>query len=113
MKEVKTEISWGFLELLKTFFDANKLDVVCIERVETDPPRSMVTLSYEENSDTAISITLMSYRHLGFKNMLCDYLIKCGISPSLIAVGKVAIQRDMKKLDEDWEEYRRNELGFK
>jgi hypothetical protein len=55
----------------------------------------------------------MSVRHLGFENMLCDYLIKCGICPGMIPVGKVAIQRDMKKLDDDWELHKRNKLRFR
>lgn len=112
MSIVESNISWGYVSLLKIFFEANKLDVMCQERIELSPPRSMINLVFEDNSPTAYSITFMSVRHLGFENMLCDYLIKCGISSSLISVGKVAISRDMKKLDEDWEKFRKEELGF-
>jgi hypothetical protein len=109
---IESNISWGFVELLKTFFSANQLDVICEERIEQMPLRSMVTLQYEDNSETAMMITFMSIRHLGFENMLCDYLTKCGVPAALIPIGKVAIKRDMKKLDQEWEE-RRRELGFR
>lgn len=72
-----------------------------------------LTLEFEENSDTAMSITLMSVRHLGFENMLCDYLRRCGIPYELIPVGNSYVNRDMKKLDDDWEVYRRETLGFR
>lgn len=113
MSAVESNISWGYVSLLKTFFEANKLDVTCEERLEGSPPMSMMNLVFEDNSPTAHSITFMSVRHLGFENMLCDYLIKCGICPGMIPVGKVAIQRDMKKLDDDWELHKRNKLRFR
>ena len=102
---VNTNISWGYLELLKTFFKANELDIICKER--SAPAGTLTTLSYDDNSDTAYKITFMSIRHLGFENMLCDYLIRCDIPARLISTGTLSIKRDMKKLDEEWNEYRK------
>ena len=112
---IKTNISFGYKDLLDIFFKANNLQVTCIEceREKDWGERHKLTgLEYEENSDTELSITFMSMKHLGFENMLCDYLIKCGISPSLISVGQNGKSRDMKKLDEEWEN-RRKELGLR
>jgi len=39
--------------------------------------------------------------------MLCDYLIRCGIMPARIAIGKLEIKRDMEELDKKWEEHRK------
>jgi len=108
--EIETQISYGFVDLLNTFFEANKLEVNCLER--DNYPSNLITLIYEDDSETAMSITLMSYRNLGFDNMLCDYLIKCGVPANRIAIGRVDITRNMKKLDEDWEAYRKT-IGLK
>jgi hypothetical protein len=109
---IETNISWGLVELLRTFFKANELDVVCEERHQARPARNLVTLSYDDNSDTAYQITFMSVKHLGLENMLCDYLIRCGIAPSMISEGRVGVKRDMDKLERDWQE-RRKQLGFR
>ena len=69
-------------------------------------------MEYEDNSDTALSITFMSVRHLGFENMLVDYLIRLGYTADQIPRGRTVIKRDMKKLEEDWQK-RRTELGFR
>jgi hypothetical protein len=106
MTIIKTNISWGYVDLIKTFCQANNLDVTCIERV-TGQVRSMINICYDGTTETAFNITFMSTRHLGFENMLCDYLIKCGIPPELISEGRMVVKRDMKKLDKDWEEYRK------
>ena len=110
MKTIETNISWGFLNLIETFFEANNLDVKC---KDSGVSERKITLEYEEDSDTALSITFMSVRHLGFENMLYDYLKKCGIPTKLISVGNSYPNRDMKKLDEEWEKYRREQLGFR
>jgi len=106
---VETNISWGFLSLIETFFQANKLTVSYKARGISE---KKITLEYEENSETAMSITFMSVRHLGFENMLCDYLKRCGIPYELIPIGNSYSNRDMKKLDEEWIEHRRK-LGFR
>lgn len=109
--EVNTNISTGYLTLIDAFAKANNLQLKFSEVCEgADHPKLKIT--YDENSETALQITFMSIRHLGFENMLCDYLNRCGIPSSLIPVGRAAIKRDMKKLDEEWEQ-RRKELGFR
>jgi hypothetical protein len=109
LKLVETNISWGFSNLIEVFFKANNLDVKCTGRGVSN---MKLTLEYEEDSDTALSITFMSVRHLGFENMLCDYLKRCGIPYELIPVGNSLPNRDMKKLDAEWEEHRK-QLGFR
>ena len=104
--KVETQISYGYKELIETFFKANDL-VVKIED-KSAYPFGKIILMYEDNSDTAFGITFMSVKHLGFENMLCDYLIRCGIPASLIHCGKFANKRDMKELDKQWEEHRRH-----
>lgn len=104
---IYTKISYGYVELLDTFFRANDLIVKCTEGEPDIHNRSLAILEYEDNSDTAYSITFMSVRHLGFENMLCDYLIRCGIMPARIAIGKSEIKRDMEELDKKWEEHRK------
>jgi hypothetical protein len=108
---INSIISYGFLDLIETFFRANNLDVKCSLRAEVS--KNLITMEYEDNSETALSITYMSFRHLGFENMLIDYLIRLGYSPSMISIGRTVVKRDMKKLDEDWEKYRREQLGFR
>lgn len=106
---VNTQISYGYASLIEIFFKANELDVI-IQDMRAYP-YGKVILHYEDDSDTAYGITFMSMKHLGFENMLCDYLIKCGISPSLIPIGKAAVVRDMKQVDKEWEEHKRR-IGF-
>jgi hypothetical protein len=103
---VNTQISYGYKDLIDVFFKANELNVD-IEDM-TAYPYGKVILHYEDDSETACSITFMSIKHLGFENMLCDYLIKCGISPSLIPIGKLAIKRDMNELDKEWENHKKS-----
>jgi hypothetical protein len=102
---VKTHISYGHAELLKIFFKANELDVE-IEDMSAHP-YGKINLLYEDDSDTAVAISFMSVKHLGFENMLCDYLIRCGIIPAMIQIGKSGARRDMAELDRKWEEHRK------
>lgn len=109
--EVKTNISYGYLPLIGEFARAN--DLVLKYEPMGLPGQEKLKILYDAESDTAFSITFMSVRHLGFENMLCDYLIRCGVAQSLIPYGREALKRDMKKLDEEWEKYRREQLGFR
>lgn len=112
---IESIISHGFQDLMETFFKANDLEVKCILREvyqEGYATKHLLTFEYEDNSPTALSITFMSMRHLGFENMLIDYLIRLGYSPSIITMGRTVIRRDMKALDDAWEK-RRSELGFR
>lgn len=104
---VKTHISYGYATLIDTFFKANDLNVVVIEDRTGYVSPKHITLEYEDNSDTALSITIMSIRHLGLENMLCDYLIRCGICPGLIGIGKFVEKRSMEELNQQWEEHRK------
>ena len=103
---VNTQISYGYVELIKTFIKANELDINVQDM--TAYPFGKIILHYEDNSDTALNITFMSVKHLGLENMLCDYLIRCGIPASLIQIGKFANKRDMEELDKQWEEHRKH-----
>jgi hypothetical protein len=102
---VNTQISYGYASLIEIFFKANDLDITIEDR--RTHPHSKVILHYNDDSDTAMSVTCMSIKHLGFENMLCDYLIKCGIQQSLITIGQAPTKRDMTQLDKDWEEHRK------
>jgi len=108
---VETNISWGYKDLIEIFMTANELDVIISER-SPGMYQTKITLTYNDASETATSITFLSYRHLGFENMLYDYLIKCGVSQRSISYGKYGPARDPKKLDADWEVYRKETLGF-
>lgn len=108
--EVKTNISYGFLELIKIFANANNLNLT-LEPFGKVPGLEKLKISYESDSDTAYSITMLSYKHLGFENMLFDYLQRCGVSLESIPNGRMALKRDMNKLDEEWQEYRK-QLGL-
>jgi hypothetical protein len=104
---VETIISWGFVDYLRTFFVANNLQVQCEIRDESFPVCQCVNLIYDEDSETALAITFMSMKHLGFENMLCDYLIRCGIPATLIPIGKEVKNRDMAQVEKDWQEHRK------
>lgn len=76
MEEVPTNISWGFMGLLNTF--SSHTSAVTFTMSQT---RKVLQYVYNENNDEQISkLMLMSIRHLGFNNMLHDYLNKCGVS---------------------------------
>lgn len=107
---IESNISYGYVGLLKIFFNANNLNVECEERV--NGKNIQINFIFEDDSDTAIALTFMGMRHLGIENMLCDYLIRCGEDKNRLAYGRQTIKRDMKKLDEEWEQ-RRQELGFR
>ena len=104
-----SKISWGHLELLEIFFKANNLDVTCLMNTIKSLPQ--VDFYYEDDSDTAMTLTFMGVRHLGIENMLCDYLINCGVPRFNIAGGGSSgnrpVKRDMKKLDQEWEEHKK------
>lgn len=102
---VETKISYGYLELIKIFFQANNIDVKIKDMAAY--PYGKIIIEYEDDSDAATTITFLSYKHLGLENMLCDYLIKCGIDPIIISIGSAQPVRDMNKLEEDWQEHRK------
>jgi hypothetical protein len=104
---VDTHISWGFLPLLEIFGKANSL-VLKFEPWYTDePPGEYARISYEENSDTAIAITCLSIKHLGFENMLCDYLIRCNIEREMISRGVYRMRKSEEEMEREWQEHRK------
>lgn len=107
---INSIISYGFVDLIETFFKANNLEVECTVRQEGS--KNLIIFEYEDDSETALAITFMSVRHLGFENMLVDYIVRCGYSLSMISIGRTIVRRDMKALDRAWEE-KRKELGFR
>lgn len=109
--EVKTNISFGYLDLIKEFARANNLELN-LEPLGGVPGLEKIKISYDSESDTAYNITFLSFRHLGLENMLCDYLIRCDVIPEMIPVGRLGVKRDMDKLERDWQE-RRKQLGFR
>lgn len=100
MKTVITDISYRHYDLIRIFFEANELldlgftlDIVDIESplsYSVDGREYIITnvkkvLSYSydaENVDAAGKIMHMSIKHLGFTNMLHDYLNRCGYTVS-------------------------------
>lgn len=106
---VDSKISYGHIALIETFFKANELEVRCIKK--TGGVYDHITFEYEDDSETCMSITFLSMKHLGFENMLVDYLQRCGVPLVLVSMGRSGVKRDMKALDEAWE-VRRKELGF-
>ncbi len=108
---VETHISWGYVKLIETFFKANDLEVSCQERASITQKQPQINLHYDRDSETASQITFMSIKHLGFENMLCDYLIRCDVSPGMIPIGQYREKRDLAQLDKDWEEHRK-EIGL-
>src|SRR5271165_4843068 len=109
MKEIKTGISVGHLSLVEIFCRANELDVKFSTYSAGICPQILIT--YEEDSDTGIKITYMCYVHLGIINMLFDYLIRCGIMPSLISIGTTG-RIGPAPSEEDFQEHLRK-IGFK
>lgn len=103
---VNTQISYGYASLIEVFCKANELDVT-IQNMSAYPFGKII-LHFEDNSGTAHSITFLSYKHLGLENMLCDYLIKCGIPPVLIPVGKAPVKRNMDQVEKEWQEHRKS-----
>lgn len=122
MKIVDTQISWGYQPLIEIFGKANSLVLKLepyyaeIEEIEAISPikdskviagREYIRISYEEGSDTAIAITCLSVKHLGFENMLCDYLIRCNIEPKLIPIGKWVVRKSSEEAEKEWQEHRK------
>lgn len=121
-KVIKTQISWGYEPLIKIFGKANSLvlklepyyaeieqsEVVALDKeAKVIVGREYICITYEENSDTSIAITCLSIKHLGFENMLCDYLIRCNVEPKLIPIGKYVMRKTPEQMENDWQEHRK------
>lgn len=122
MTVVDTQISWGYQPLIEIFGKANSL-VLKLEPYYTEIEestaispvkdsklvigRQYIRISYEEGSDTAIAITCLSIKHLGFENMLCDYLIRCNVEPKLIPIGQYVMRKTPEQMENEWQEHRK------
>lgn len=103
MKTIELDIDIRHHNLIKIFFEANELFALGfeLEIVDTtyDTPmtvtspdgiqrsysfsqtrKSMVCRYDEDNADQTSKIVDLSLKHLGFNNMLHDFLNKCGVS---------------------------------
>ncbi len=116
MMTVDTHISAGYIPLLEVFAQANSLNLTMVSytsETRIDQPvthivmREYVRISYDAESDTGLAITLMSIRHLGFENMLCDFLIKCNVPADMIPVGKFVMRKNSKQLEDEWQQERK------
>lgn len=102
---VETCISYAHRSLLDTFFEANDLDVK-VERRRAHPV-DKINIIYEDNSETAMSLTFMGIVHLGVENMLCDYLQRCGIRPDLIGTFVLNRQVSNEEFEKQWQEHKK------
>jgi len=104
---IETQISWGYRALIEIFGRANSL-VWKLERKSTETPiREYIIILYEEGSDTAVSLSFLTLKHLGVENMLCDYLMKCNIDPIMIPVGQYVMRKDEETMEEEWQQHRK------
>jgi len=108
---INTIISYGYESLIREFMIANELDVK-LEMVN-DGICPKLAIVYEDDSETATAISFLSTRNLGLNNMLCDYLQRCGVGLHMIPIGKAPVKLDQRKLDAEWEIYRKEVLGIK
>lgn len=83
---IDTEIDIAHIELIKIFIKANDLvGIVITEAPHEVRGRFHMCLQLESTfEDTSVALTLMGVRHCGVKNMLDDYLLRCGIQPDAI-----------------------------
>jgi hypothetical protein len=104
MKTVITDISARHYKLIEIFFNANELTPLgaAVGSTEIDTihtykdttasgneidisyplTKTVITYSYDEQNDECASkIAFMAMKHLGFTNMLHDFLNKCDIPP--------------------------------
>lgn len=105
--KIETVISWGYMPLLDIFGKANTLVWKFEKRVQDEPSREFITILYDEGSDTEMTLTYLALRHLGIENMLCDYLMKCGIDPQMISIGQFVMRKSPEEIEKGWQEHRR------
>jgi hypothetical protein len=105
MAKVDTKISWGYVSLLELFAKANGL-ILQFESIDTISPPA-IRVCFEDESDTAYSITYMSVRHLGIENMLFDFLMRCNIHKSQIPLGQHVAKRSEEDMERAWQEHRK------
>ena len=104
---VNTNISSGYVPLLEIFAQANSLVLKFESYSEPGSLGEYTRISYEGESDTSVAITFLSIKHLGFENMLCDYLIRCNIEPVMIPIGKAVMSKSPGQMETEWQEHRK------
>ena len=120
MKTIKTNLSIDHLELIKIFFEANKLPNVIISEYSNiikNYPHKMIEITYDNDDvETSGQITYMSLVHVGLQNMLDDYLMKCGVSVWDLQ-PKTIREQELKEREEareqEYEEYALKKLKGK
>lgn len=108
MKTILTCISEGYLSLIETFCRANEIDATLGTEMTDKFNHGLVpkiTLTYDENSETADTLAFLALRHCGIENMLCHYLMKCGINENAINFGKIPTR---SATDAEYEAYRKS-----
>lgn len=103
---VITDISYGYVSLVEAFCKANELDVT-LSSVGFTRPKVQVT--YKKGSDTEFQLSFMSTKHLGLNNMLCDFVMRCGIPAMQVQIGQIGVK---SATDEDVDEHLRR-IGVK
>jgi hypothetical protein len=81
MRELQTHFGVEHSALLEIFFKANKLDVKISEYHYRYNERNhkYIELVWDDTSETGVQISYMSMVHMGFLNMLDDFLLKCNV----------------------------------
>lgn len=94
MTTMVTDISIEYMSLIDVFFQANDMSDIDVHELEIDIngyKHKVIAVSF--NDDNELKISIMSLRHSGFKNMLEDYLLKCGINVHLLQPHSIRSQR--------------------
>jgi hypothetical protein len=108
MKTIQTGISDGYISLIEIFCKANDI-VAVIDTAKTDKFNHIeipkITISYDENSESANTLAFLALKHCSVDNMLHDYLMRCGVDGYMISCGKAPTK---SATDEEYEEYRKS-----
>ena len=112
---VNTELDVKHLELIKIFVKANDLVGIVIKEVPYEVRgRFHMCLQLETTfEDSAEALTFMGIRHCGVKNMLDDYLLKCGIAPDALQPASMHRQLQDEREQEQNEDFMKHLLRIK
>lgn len=115
MSIIQTELSIKHLELIKIFFEANDMPDAVVRQYDKQIGafyHPMIEI-YCSSEDTETNITFMAMKHMGFKNMLDDYLMKCGVDHWNLEPDSVKIQRAQEEaqIKKECEEQRDKEFN--
>jgi hypothetical protein len=96
MKTLETHFGAEHKALLEVFFKANKLENVKVSeyhRQYNGKNHKYIEISWDDNSETGVQISFMSVVHMGFLNMLDDFLLKCGVNAENLGSETVRAQK--------------------